>query len=248
MSSNVLDEGIQLLREGRHEEAISAFEKVANVTADSGESAHVLAQLADAFRAGGRLADAIRTAQQALEAAKRAADEGAEAHACLSLGTALLVEFDRSESRANFSQAVDCLDRSASIYKGMGLIDFSTALFTLGEAMLRASHLETAAGLYSNVIHELTDARWAESELTAKHADYLRGRAFAGLGLVALRSEDRPQAERHFEAAINLLLAGDLHTAGPVLDELANIFERELGDREVASHIRDAATRRFPGH
>jgi tetratricopeptide (TPR) repeat protein len=237
----------QLSAAGNHVEAIALFEQALDMVSAAVDRAHLLAQLSSEYRMDGRIEDAVTTAAEASELAREVADEAAEAHAGISLASAFLVKFYSEGSETYLFDAIELLDHAASTYERLGRIDFSTALLTMAEAFLCLDDLDVAEGLYARMTRDLVDPRWAKPESLARHADYLRGRAFYGLASIALRRDQRAQAIEYLEAAANLFLAGEPQTSMPCLDQIADVIESELGDGEAAKDIRDAARQMFSG-
>lgn len=189
---DVSAEGQRLLEAGRHAEAITLYEAAAKAEQEPERRAHVLAMLSSALSLVDHLDEAVAVARGAVGLACSASDERAEAHARLSLGTALVLVVRAGHAgESTFSEAMDSLERAASVYQGLGMIDFATALITMAEGCREIGELDPAEGLYARVIHELSDARWAVSEALMLHANHVRGRAFAGLGFIEL---DRDRA------------------------------------------------------
>ncbi len=83
----------------------------------------------------------------------------------------------------------------------------------------------------------------AESQEMGRHVDYLRGRAWMGLGDIALKRIDLHEARRRFDIAVDLLQSGEPETFKADLEEIADIFERDLGDEQAAEQLRQIAER-----
>jgi hypothetical protein len=116
-----MDKADQHARVGQHASAASRHEAaLADSSLVSGDRAHTLADLADAYPSSGRVEDAIRVARDGMKLAQSSRDEQAEAHTRISLATALLADFDSSGTERSFLDAMQCLDRSASIYERLG--------------------------------------------------------------------------------------------------------------------------------
>jgi tetratricopeptide (TPR) repeat protein len=207
---------------------------------DDAARAHELATLSSDYCMAGRLDDAIRVAQQALALAKGAGDERAEAHACMSLGTTRLTQFSNGDD-AQLGEAMNAIERAAELYQRLGRIDFGAAVLTMAEASRMVGELDAAEALYRRVIVELGDPRWAE---WPAHCRHLQARGSMGLGAVALQKGDRKQASAQFQAAAQLFLTANPAESATFLEELADLFESELRDREAAAAIRAALSGR----
>jgi tetratricopeptide (TPR) repeat protein len=245
---NPLDEARHLLRTRRHAEAIALYEKLAH-DATAPEGASILSFLSAAYEQVGRFEEAIRTGRKALELAREASNDAAEAHAGVSLGTAILNDFHRKGPSApkwdDFREAMDLLEHSALLYEREGSVDYASTLLSMAEAYRGVGIFDGAGALYTRVSRELSDERWAASDDLARHTDYLRGRAFMGLGAVGLHDGLREDASDRLDSAVNLLLSGEPQAFKHDLEEIARIFESELDDPEAAGQIRDLVKQRL---
>jgi hypothetical protein len=74
----------------------------------------------------------------------------------------------------------------------------------------------------------------------ARHSDYLRGRAFMGMGFVSLHYGFRDKASEELDTAVDLLLSGEPRLLRRDLEEIANVFESQLKNPERARIVRAA--------
>ncbi|MBA2543886.1 MAG: hypothetical protein H0V17_29850, partial [Deltaproteobacteria bacterium] len=176
------------------------------------------------------------------EIAVSVADLSAEARAHFALATALLGLFESSEIWEGFGEVTESLERAATLYEQLGTIDFGATLLTMADAFTMVGELDAAQSVYVRVTRDLADPRWAAPESIARHADFLRGRAFVGLGWNAVHQQLEDQAGERFEAAVNLLVAAGEPAGAPILEEIAAWFE-ERANGEAAKQIRAAAQR-----
>jgi tetratricopeptide (TPR) repeat protein len=229
-------------RAGKHDEAAATL-RVALAQAElrGAERAHVLGHLASELRLAVRLDEAIATARDAVTTAVTAADPHARAYAQFALGTALISAFERDGDPALLSDAMEALDGAAEGYQQLGHIDFSSVLLTMAEAFRMIGEHEAARGVLVRVTRELADARWAAPEANARHAGHVRGRAYLGLGAIALATDHRDEAVRMFDEASQLLIASADISAAPLLEDIATVMETELDDPAAAEQIRTAA-------
>jgi galactose-1-phosphate uridylyltransferase len=64
-----------------------------------------------------------------------------------------------------------------------------------------------------------------------------------GLGYVALQCIDQHEARRRFDIAVDLLLSGEPEIFKADIEEIADIFARDLGDEQAAEQLRQIAER-----
>ena len=239
-----LDEAEAPIREGRYDDAVSEYLRALDsplLPAD--DWLHVMSHLATAYRLAGRWDTAETVARGAIAAAKASGSLRTEAHAQLTLGTLLLAMLQEEiASRASedvFVDATDALDRAATLYQELDLIDFYTCLFTLAEALRWVEENAGAEGIYARMTRELCDERWAEPPTMARHADHLRARAFMGLAQIAFAADDGEKARDRMEAAVGLLIAsGNEDPVVPaLLEAMSNEFRVRLKDARRADEI-----------
>jgi len=240
--SELLDRARAYGAAGEHAKCAATYEAaLADPSMAAGDRVHVLSHLSAAYRLADRLDDAIRAARDAVGIAISAADRRAEAHAQLTLASARLALIQSSDNWEAFDDVMSSLDRSASIYEQLGSIALGATLLTMADALTMADEPDTAWGIYARVTRDLSDARWASPESNARHADYVRGRAFVGLAEICVRRGLRDEAVDHFEAGVSLLVASRDATAAPILHQIADWFESDLSDPTSATRLRRAA-------
>ena len=84
-------------------------------------------------------------------------------------------------------------------------------LLALGETFGKMGELESAAGVLSRALDEISQPRWAELETHARHALGVQGRIRAALGFVFLEQElTEPASEALHSGAECLLEAHDV--------------------------------------
>lgn len=242
-----LDEARLLQRSGRTAEAIAAFEAAERSARDPVERAQLLPFLCGAYEKGGRLEDAVRVGRIAVQAVEGGSDETTGAHAKLSLGSALFADFFRKGPAdpdwSVFKEAMALCESASQVYERAGKIDYASALLIMAEAYRTVDILDGAGALSARVVKELSDEPWlpTESEALGRHIDYLRGRAWMGLGYVALKYIDRHEARRRFNIAVDLVQSGEPQVFRADLEALAETFVNEIGDAEAAEEIRQIA-------
>jgi hypothetical protein len=202
-----------------------------------------MSHLASMYRLLERWDDAETAARGAVEAGKASGSLRAEAHAQVTLGTLLLAMFQDeiagTTSDDLFGDAMDALDRAATVYEELGLIDFYTCLLTMAEALRFVEEHAGAEGIYARIARELSDEKWGSPHTIARHADHLRARAFMGLAEIAFVAHDNEKARDRMEAAVGLLVAsGEGDPVAPTfLEELSNNFRVRLMDGQRADEI-----------
>jgi hypothetical protein len=232
----LLDEADRAMRSGSHAEAVEIVERALSTRLEPHERVEILTGLSAAYWHEHRVEDSVRVARDACELAAEGTDELAEARAAISLGNALVAAIEERYEESKFAEALAVLDRSATILERLEHIDLAAALLTMAEAWLLVDERHVATSLFTRVTRDLEDSRWASPEEVARQADLLRGRAFRGLGLVALREGDRANAHDHLAAAAELIVAA--HPHDPLLDELIDMLDSEFDDRTLADEIR----------
>jgi hypothetical protein len=244
---------------------MAAFEAAEKSARDPLERAEVLPFLCGAYEKSGRFEDAVRVGRAAVEAAEGCSDETIIAHAKLSLGSALFADFLRKGPADPdwdvFREGMALGDAASQIYENAGKIDYASALLIMAEAYRAVDLLDGAGALWLRVVRELSEEPWlraesetigvagelseerlrAESETMGRQIDYLRGRAWMGLGYVALEYIDQDEARRRFDIAVKLLQSGEPPVFKADLEAMAKAFERELGDKEAAEQLRHIA-------
>jgi hypothetical protein len=95
-----------------------------------------------------------------------------------------------------------------------------------------------AKQVLGRVTRELADPRWAHPASAARHADFVRGRAFEALAAIALESDDTSEATDLAEAAVELLAASADDAAIPSLESLAVMLEVDLDRSDAAMETR----------
>ncbi len=247
MPTDQLDEARWLQRSGRTAEAIAAFEAAERTARDPLERARILPFLCGAYEKGNRLADAVHTGRAAVQATEGASDETSGAHAKLSLGSALFADFfqrgPQDPEWGVFEEAMALVGTASQIYEQAGKLDYASALLIMAEAYQTIDILDGAGALWARVINELSEGPWVrtDSETIGRHIDYLRGRAWMGLGYVALRCIDQAEARRRFDIAAELLQSGDPPVFTAELEAMAETFAKELGDNQTAERLRQIA-------
>jgi tetratricopeptide (TPR) repeat protein len=248
MSTNHLDDARWLQRSGRTTEAIAAFEAAERSARDPLERAEILPFLCGAYEKGGRPEDAVRVGRAAVQAAEGGSDETIGAHAKLSLGSALFADFfhkgPADPDWSVFKEAMALGESASQIYERAGKIDYASALLIMAEAYHTVDILDGAGALWARLVKELSEEPWlpAESEAIGRHIDYLRGRAWMGLGYVALQYIDQDEARRRFDIAVDLLQSGEPQVFKADLEGIADTFAKEIGDAEAAEEVRQIAT------
>lgn len=247
MLTSQLDQARWLQRTGRTAEAIAEFEAAEQSARTPVERATVLPFLCGAYEKGGQLEEALRVGRLAVEAADGVADDTLVAHAKLSLGSALFARFFRDGPAdpdwSVFEEAMALCDAASQLYEHAGKIDYASALLIMAESYRTVDILDGAGALWVRVVKELSKEPWlpAESQEMGCHVDYLRGRAWMGLGDIALKRIDQHEARRRFDIAVDLLQSGEPETFKADLEEIADIFERDLGDEQAAEQLRQIA-------
>jgi tetratricopeptide (TPR) repeat protein len=247
MSTNRLDEARSLHRSGRTAEAIAAFEAAERSARDPLERAEILPFLCGAYEKGGRLEDAVRVGRAAVKAAEGGSDETIGAHAKLSLGCALFADFLRKGPAdpdwSVFKEAMALGESASEIYERAGKIDYASALLIMADAYRTVDILDGAGALWARVVKELSEEPWlpTEAETMGRHIDYLRGRAWMGLGYVALHYIDQDEARRRFDIAVDMLQSGEPQVFKADLEAIAETVAKEIGDPEAAEEIRRIA-------
>jgi tetratricopeptide (TPR) repeat protein len=249
MLASQLDQARSLQRTGRTAEAIAEFEAAEQSARTPVERATVLPFLCGAYEKAGRLDEALRVGRLAVEAAEGVADDTVVAHAKLSLGSALFARFFRDGPAdpdwSVFKEAMSLSEAASQIYEHAGKIDYASALLIMAEAYRTVDILDGAGALWVRVVKELSKEPWLppESEVMERQIDYLRGRAWMGLGYVALQCIDQHEARRRFDIAVDLLLSGEPEIFKADIEEIADIFARDLGDEQAAEQLRQIAER-----
>lgn len=247
MFSNGLDEARALQRTGRTAEAIAAFEAIEQRASNTLERANILPFLCGAYEKGGRLDDALRAGRAAVAAAAVCSDQSIGAHAKLSLGSALFAAFFRKgpidPEWDRFEEAMALVGAASETYEKAGQIDYASALLIMAESYRAVDILDGAGALWFRVVGELSEEPWlpTASEEMGRHIDYLRGRAWMGLGYVALRYIDGEEARRRFDIAVELLQSGEPQVFKGDLEAIAETLAGKLGDVEAAEQLRRRA-------
>jgi tetratricopeptide (TPR) repeat protein len=204
------------------------------------EQALALAQRSTEDRLRGQLGEAIAGAREACALAAKSGDERARAYAAFAHANALLELHERGENELALGQAMRRLEEAAEIYERIDHVNFCAVLLAMADTARAIGEYASARSLFKRVASDLAEPRWAEQ---ARHLDRLRGRAFVGLGAVALALGDKQEAAPMFESAANLLIAAGDGAALPLLADLADTLETELDDAVGAARIRAAMAR-----
>lgn len=205
------------------------------------QRAHVMAKLAEVQRLAVGLEAAESTARAARELAAGAQDDHSHAHAGFSLATVLLGRFEDSGEEGYLEEALALLDESATLYERLERMDFGTVLLTLGETLGKMGELESAAGVLSRALEQISQPRWLENAEGERHILGVQGRIRASLGFVFLEQElTEPASEQLRTAAERLLEARDV-TSLPLLETIAQTLADELLDGSAAEGIRRRA-------
>lgn len=235
--------------DGRYDEAADAYiDALDEADLAPDDRGHILTKLASLYRLAGQWEDAESTALEAVELAAKGSSPAAEARAHMILGTVLLAMCQEDIPPAAdvedvLQQAVSAVGHAANLFEHLGVIEFYSALLTIAVAMRLAADNGSARGVFGRIVRDLSDARWSQPA-TAAHADHLRGRAFMGLGEIALDEGDDDTGREHLEAAAALLLAsGGEEPAGVALvDDIADLVEGRLEDPDRAAELRQEAS------
>ena len=234
--------------DGRYDEAADVYvDALDEADLSPDDRCHILTKLASLYRLAGQWDDAESAALEAVELSAKGNSPAAEARAHLILGTVLLeMCLEEIPAAADvedvLQQAVSAAGHAANLFEHLGAIELYCALLTIAVAMRLAADNGSARGVFGRIVHDLSDAKWSQPA-TAGHADHLRGRAFMGLGEIALDAGDDDTGREHLETAAALLLAsGHEEPAGVTLvHDIADLVEGRLADPDRADELRQAA-------
>ena len=139
----------------------------------------------------------------------------------------------------HFEHAWESLQSSADIYERLDSIELLPVLITIAEACAAIGESASAVLLYQRVLVDARKSAWQQHG--AEHADALCARACFGLGEHAYAERRHDDARGHFERALALTTRYAVDaTRRELLEELAEAFDRCLGDELQARRIRKA--------
>jgi len=190
-----------------------------------------LATLAGAYRRRGSWPEAERAATRAMALADTTKDPRTKARAKLEFGTTMLLAVEEHhpvETPDPALAALTTLDAAAKLYESQGSVDFYATLLAIARALELAG--DDTRQMYARITRELVQEKWiaaarASPEL-ARHVDYLRGRAFFGLGSAELARKNRAHAVEHFDAARELLTASQAYDVASFVERMDELLER----------------------
>jgi hypothetical protein len=190
-----------------------------------------LAHLASAYRRSENWAEAERAATSAVEFAEKAKDPGAKARAKLEFGTVMVLAVDEDHAVENadpLGAALASLDEAAQLYQSLDSVDFYASLLAIARALEITE--QDSRGVYARITRELVQEKWVaagrESPELARQVDYLRGRAFFGLGSAELARGDRAIAADRLEAARELLTASRAADVSSIIERIDELLKR----------------------
>lgn len=236
--------GRLLGEQGNHDGAAAHFEAlVGDASLTGSERVHALAHLAAAHRNGGRPAEALCAARAGVATALGLGDPRAEAHAHLTLASTLMAYFQASAD-LDINEAMEALERAATIYADLSPLDFAATLLTMAELCKLVQDFDGAAAIFARVARDLSDPKFASSTDVAHHADHLRGRAHVGVAEIALYEGKVDIAFQYFGVAVRLLGAAGGPASATVLEDVAQYLAADpIGDAAAAEHARTIARR-----
>ncbi|MDQ3339645.1 MAG: hypothetical protein M4D80_31145 [Myxococcota bacterium] len=191
----------------------------------------------------GALVEAEDQVYRALAIARAHDNERAEARALFVCGQIELHHWTAgAPDDDHFENAFRSLSQAADIYERLDSIELLPVLITIAEACAAIGESASAVLLYQRVLVDARKSAWQQHG--AEHADGLCARACFGLGEHAFKVRRHDDARAHFERALALTTRYALDPARrELLEELADAFDRCLGDELQARRLRKALAR-----
>ncbi|HVY32093.1 MAG TPA: hypothetical protein VHB79_36405 [Polyangiaceae bacterium] len=173
-----------------------------------------------------------QVARAAVGLAEYSGDSAMKALASLRLGTLMIQAFEHGyggDEEDSLSAALAHLDGAAEIYESIGSLDFYPCLLAIARTLEICE--DDPRGVYARITADLTGEKWEQASRQspdlARHVDYLRGRAFLGLGEAELVAGNHTLAAERLSAARELLQASQ---APDLAELLARIDEHARND------------------
>jgi tetratricopeptide (TPR) repeat protein len=226
-----LDDADALVAEGDYEGALNAA-AAAHAQAEGFARVRAARALAVVHQCLGQIDAAARHADEAIEGFE-AAGEGSHRELAEALHVRAVVDL----SRGDIGRAGPLLERAATILEEAGAIhDLASVLLTMAEVALALGDDEVAEGIYGRVLDDV-DGSEPESEDHASFLNALTGKAFIGLGAVAVQRDQAAEAKDYLSRAIEFYDAAHGYAHPETIDALAEIaaLYRELGDENAAA-------------